>query len=444
MNKKLFTMMLTVVLLLLTVWTPLKTAAVNSEFFTPTQMAPQLEYRVGLSPDRLWDGTIEYFKEKGFTSVVLIAADTDPYEKELQKIKQMGMYPILDLEYIIWNEGKQKSTSIHNFTAALAMWKEAGWTHVATEGGRNGDLDVLNDYFTKVTFFNCDKCGIYKGFNKNRYITEMSWELFFESQIGNIKRGAVESYNLGKGQGILAGVWEANNDCRNYKTYKDLLDWSYSKNAGFTHFHVFFGLRSTLADYKRLGFETIVSELQRHYPPKPAPSNPPFLFITSVREMPTYPNCLVWDITNTGSDDISVAPYATLYNQTTVLPGHVQGETIAGQNMSSGAESAINQTGGLGWAHIGANSSVTIVSQANVSADTKWAVYNAYTDSGTFIQERLYNSSPYTTVGYAKLETSLFESIVDGITSIVAPLVLASVFAVMVLMVSLSLLKKIR
>ncbi|HYA60499.1 MAG TPA: hypothetical protein VED16_00270, partial [Candidatus Acidoferrum sp.] len=100
MNKKLFAMMLTAVLLLLTVWTPLKTAAADSEPVTPTQMPSQLEYRVGLSPDRLWDGTIEYFKEKGFTSVVLIAADTNPYEKELQKIKQMGMYPILDLEYI--------------------------------------------------------------------------------------------------------------------------------------------------------------------------------------------------------------------------------------------------------------------------------------------------------------------------------------------------------
>lgn len=444
MNKKLFTMILATVLLLLTVWAPLKTVAVDVEPFTPTQMPPQLEYRVGLSPKQLWDGTIEYFKEKGFTTVVLIVADTDPYEKELQKIKQMGMYPILDLEYIIWNEGKQKSTSIHNFTTALTMWKQAGWTHVATEGGRNDDLEVLKDYFTKFTFFNCDRCGIYKGFNKNRYTTEMSWEMFFRSQIGSVKRGAVDSYNLGKGQGILAGVWEANNDCRNYETYKSVLDWSYSKNVGFTHFHVFFGLGSTLADYKRLGFETIISELQQHYPPKPAPSQPPSLFITSVKEVPTYPNCLVWDVTNTGTDDVLVAPYATLYNETTALPGYVWGETIASQNVSIGVESAINQTGGLGWARVGANSSVTIVSPANVSADTKWAVYNAYTDSGTSVQERLYSSSPYTTVGCAKLEANLFESIVDSIISIISPLALALVFAAIVLMVFLSLHKEIR
>jgi hypothetical protein len=121
----------------------------------------------------------------------------------------------------------------------------------------------------------------------------------------------------------------------------------------------------------------------------------------------------------------------------------VWGEIIAGQNASNGVESAINQTGGLGWALVGANSSVTIISPANVPADTKWAVYNAYTDSGTSVQGRLYSSSPYTTVGCTKLEVSLFESIVDSITNILSPLALALVFAAVVLMVFLSLHKKI-
>ena len=407
-------------------------------------MPPQLEYRVGLSPSQIWDGTIEYFKERGFTSVVLVAADTDPYEKELQKIKQTGMYPILDVEYIIWNGGEQKSTSINNFTQAFATWKRVGWTHVATEGGRNNDLDVLKDYFTRFTFFNCDRCGIYKGFNKHPYTTDMSWEMFYTSQIGNIKRGAVESYNLGKGQGILAGVWDANNDCRNVATYKNLLDWSYSKNVGFTHFHVFFGLGYKLADYKRLGFESIVSELQRYYPPKPAPSQPPSLFITSVREVPAYPNRLVWDITNTGTEAAWVAPYAILYNQTTSLPGYARGEAIVSQNASSGAEATVSQNGGLGWVRLEANSGVTIVSPATVSADTKWAVYNAYTDNDTSIQGRLYSSLPYTTVGCATLEANLFEVIFNSVVSILFPLALALVLAFVALTALLLLLKKIR
>jgi hypothetical protein len=444
MDKKLFAITLTVLLSAPAVLVPQKTAAVDDQSFMPTQMRPQLEYRVGLSPSQIWDGTIEYFKERGFTSVVLVAATTDSYEKELQKIKQTGMYPILDVEYIIWNGGEQKSTSINNFTAAFATWKRVGWTHVATEGGRNNDLDVLKDYFTKFTFFNCDRCGIYKGFNKHPYTTDMSWETFYASQIGSIKRGAVESYNLGKGQGLLAGVWEANNDCRNDDTYKNLLDWSYSKNAGFTHFHVFFGLGYKLADYKRLGFESIVSELQRYYPPKPAPSQPPSLYITSVREEPAYPNRLVWDITNTGTESIWVAPYAILYNETTSLPGYAWGEAIVGQNASSSAEAAVSQNGGLGWVRLEANSSVTIVSPATVSVDKKWAVYNAYTDNDTSIQGRLYSSSPYTTVGYAKVEANLFEVIFNSIVNILFPLALALVLASVALTALLLLLRRIR
>jgi hypothetical protein len=272
----------------------------------------------------------------------------------------------------------------------------------------------------------------------------MSWETFYASQIGSIKRGAVESYNLGKGQGLLAGVWEANNDCRNDDTYKNLLDWSYSKNAGFTHFHVFFGLGYKLADYKRLGFESIVSELQRYYPPKPAPSQPPSLYITSVREEPAYPNRLVWDITNTGTESIWVAPYAILYNETTSLPGYAWGEAIVGQNASSSAEAAVSQNGGLGWVRLEANSSVTIVSPATVSVDKKWAVYNAYTDNDTSIQGRLYSSSPYTTVGYAKVEANLFEVIFNSIVNILFPLALALVLASVALTALLLLLRRIR
>jgi hypothetical protein len=41
-----------------------------------------IEYWVGLSSGQIWDGTIEYFRNRGFTTVVLIAADVS-YEREL-------------------------------------------------------------------------------------------------------------------------------------------------------------------------------------------------------------------------------------------------------------------------------------------------------------------------------------------------------------------------
>ena len=133
-----------------------------------------IEYRVALPPQLIWDGTLDYFRNKGFTTVILIATDDVPYDKELQKIKQMGMYPILDIEHMIWAQSRLASVPIHNFQYAFDMWKKAGWTHVASEGGRQGDLDYLKNYFSKFTFFNCDKCGIWGDFHLQPLTTDVS------------------------------------------------------------------------------------------------------------------------------------------------------------------------------------------------------------------------------------------------------------------------------
>src|SRR5665647_27096 len=46
-----------------------------------------------------------------------------------------------------------------------------------------------------------------------------------------------------------------------------MLDWSYANGVGFNHFHVWCSINSNgLASYKQLGFEQIVTELQKTYP----------------------------------------------------------------------------------------------------------------------------------------------------------------------------------
>ena len=273
---------------------------------------------MSLAPNQIWDGTIEYFKAQGFTTVVLVAAEPLPYDNELQKIKQLGMYPILDIEYIIWNGGANKSTPITQFDSDFSMWKQAGWQNVATEGGRSGDLATLKDYFATITYFNCDLCGLWQDGHRSPDVTEMSWETYYPSEIPSIQQGALISYNLGKPQGITAGVWDKNNANLNYDTYKTLLDWSYSEGVGFTHFNVFFGLGATIADYQRLGFPAIISQLQQNYPPKPIGAWPA-ITVTSVRQVPNPQNSIVWDITNLGDKEAWVAPYAILHNGTAAL-----------------------------------------------------------------------------------------------------------------------------
>jgi hypothetical protein len=358
---------------------------------------PRLDYRVSLAPSQIWDGTIDYFKARNFTTVVLVAADPVPYDKELQKIKQMGMYPILDIEVVIWNGGTNKSTPITQFDAAFSTWKEAGWSNVATEGGRSGDFDTLKNYFPKITFFNCDKCGLWKDGYKNVYTTEMSWETYYPSEIASIQRGALTSYNLGKPQGITAGVWEKNNENLDYDTYKALLDWSYAKDVGFTHFNVFFGLGATLADYQRLGFDAIISQLQQDYPPKPTGNWP--ITVTSVRQVPTPQNSIVWDITNLGNSEVLVAPYALLHNGTVTPAGRVNGEGTLSQGVYNGSSTAVPQSDGYSWFHLGAGEEISVVSPPTVPADTKGAAYNVYVYYNNSSSGWLYDQPLYTTVG---------------------------------------------
>jgi hypothetical protein len=368
---------------------------------------PQLDYRVSLAPNQISDGTIEYFKSHNFTTVVLVAAEPVPYDGELQKIKQLGMYPILDVEHVIWNAGNNKSTPITQYETVLKTWKQAGWDHVATEGGRSGDFDALKDYFPKITFFNCDQCGLWKGGYRNSGVTEMSWETYYPAEIPSIQRGALVSYNLAKPQGITAGVWTTNNENLDYDTYKALLDWSYANGVGFTHFNVFFGLGATLADYHNLGLDAIASKLQRSYPPKPTRSWPE-ITVTSVRQMPVPDNSIAWDITNLGNREVWVAPYAVLHNATAALSGHLDGATILRQNSSKESSTSVAQSNGSGWALLGANESISILSPPSVPADTKGAAYNVYVYYNNSSRSWLYDEAPYTTVGAKPVPESFF------------------------------------
>jgi hypothetical protein len=367
---------------------------------------PQLDYRVSLAPNQIWDGTIEYFKAQGFTTVVLVAAQPLPYGNELQKIKQLGMYPILDIENIIWNGGANKSTPITQFDSDFSMWKQAGWQNVATEGGRSGDLATLKDYFATITYFNCDVCGLWQDGYRNPDVTEMSWETYYPSEIPSIQQGALISYNLGKPQGITAGVWDKNNANLNYDTYKSLLDWSYSEGVGFTHFNVFFGLGATIADYQRLGFPAIISQLQQNYPPKPIGAWPA-ITVTSVRQVPNPQNSIVWDITNLGDKEAWVAPYAILHNGTAAL-SQVNGEAVLSQDAGSSSSAAVQQNDGYGWVRLGAGEEISILSPPTVPTNTTGAAYNVYVSYNNTSRGWLYSAPLYTAVGAKPIPTNFF------------------------------------
>ena len=103
-------------------------------------------------------------------------------------------------------------------------------------------------------------------------------------------------------------MWAQNNACLKFEIYKSLFDWSYQASVGFTHFCVFFDVGPTFKDYRKLGFETIVSELQKFYPPTSAPGSASIISVRNVELVPSAPNYLKWEITYTGSGYGAVAP----------------------------------------------------------------------------------------------------------------------------------------
>ena len=83
---------------------------------------------------------LNYFKQQGFTAVVVVVPDSQTYQTQLTTIKSFNMLPIIDIEMPIWDGGQLQSTPISNFSGYFQSLKNAGWQYVASEGGRPGDL----------------------------------------------------------------------------------------------------------------------------------------------------------------------------------------------------------------------------------------------------------------------------------------------------------------
>jgi len=262
-----------VILILVTFLTAATAVTTNAATTHP------IEYQIGCPPSMVNDGSLDYFKAHGFSVVHLVVPDKGTYQAELNKIKSLGMRPIIDVEVVIWSGGTLQSTPITDFASYFQSLKNAGWEYVASEGGRAGDLDYMAQYFKGYVNYNCDQCGLWKDMYKHSFTVTNSWESYYTSEWPYIQTGAKEAAALGKQNGILAGLWEYGSDGKDYNpiltnsknggtpSYKSMLDWSYDNGVGFTHFHVWCGSNAQgLSRYKALGFEDIVANLQTYYP----------------------------------------------------------------------------------------------------------------------------------------------------------------------------------
>ena len=271
-------MLLGAVLISLTAATATVTLAANATQAQPLVGATThpIQYWIGCAPSMVTSANLNYFKQQGFTAVVMVVPDSQTYQTQLNTIKSLNMLPILDVEMPIWNGGQLQGTPISNFAGYFQSLKTAGWQYVASEGGRSGDLAYMQKYFKGYVNFNCDQCGLWKNVYVDPFTVANSWESYYTSEVPYIQTGSKQAAALGIQNGILAGTWAnsggdnqiyANSVSGSGTSYLSMLNWSYANGVGFTSFQVWCGDNPNgLSQYKTLGFDKIVANLQKSYP----------------------------------------------------------------------------------------------------------------------------------------------------------------------------------
>jgi hypothetical protein len=224
-----------------------------------------LEYHVIVPPSMVFDGTLEYFKSLGFIAIGVKCDEVRNYQNELEHIKSLGLFPYLDIENIIWKAGAYKDLPISYFEGIFTMLYNAGWRYVGSEGGRTGDGDFLSKWFGYVNF-NCDQCGKWLDFYRHISTVINSYECFFLEEIPSIKEMVTEAYNVGiTNNGVMIGVWSANNECLQQNVFNDIIKWSIDNKTPIRNITVFFDLGVPLQWYFDLGVNKIITQLQSSY-----------------------------------------------------------------------------------------------------------------------------------------------------------------------------------
>jgi hypothetical protein len=280
-KKYAFLLLLGTVLISLTAATANVAGAANATQAQPLVGATThpIQYWIGCAPSIVNTTNLNYFKDQGFTVVVVVVPDEQTYQTQLNTIKSLNMLPIIDVEMPIWDGGQLQSTPISNFSGYFQSLENAGWQYVASEGGRTGDLAYMQNYFKGYVNFNCDQCGLWKNVYIDPFTVANSWESYYPSEWPYIQNGSEQAAALGIQNGILAGAWaNSGGDNQIYAnslpggsgtpSYLSMLDWSYANGIGFTSFQVWCGDNPQgLQQYTGLHFDQIVANLQKYYPP---------------------------------------------------------------------------------------------------------------------------------------------------------------------------------
>ena len=264
-----------------------------------------LNYGVSVTPSTITDLPY-YISTWHINTADLVVSDTGNHASELAYIKSLKLHPRIDIEMVIW-AGGQVQDPISDYGSYLAGLAAAGWPNVCSEGGRAGDATYIRSKGLGYVNYNCDQCGLWNaGAHTDPGTILNLWECYYPAEVQYILQGAAS----GKPNGVLGGAW---NDSLGYAKAKGIPealanvqqkgdlpkgdnDILYNSLNGLspsfqsiinsliagghtvTDFEPWGGLNSSKAQMAAVGFNTVVANLQKTFPPNgttPVPPPPP-------------------------------------------------------------------------------------------------------------------------------------------------------------------------
>ena len=117
-----FLLLLGAVLISLTAATANFAGAANATEAQPVVGATThpIQYWIGCAPSMVTNATLTYFKQQGFTAVVMVVPDSQTYQAQLTTIKSHNMLPIIDIEMPIWDGGQLAEHADITILAAIS------------------------------------------------------------------------------------------------------------------------------------------------------------------------------------------------------------------------------------------------------------------------------------------------------------------------------------
>jgi hypothetical protein len=252
-----------------------------------------ISYQAALTPSQVNDGEIQYFGNKQFGSILLIAeAITDDYSEEYDLIIAQGFTAAIDISLVT---DKIADLTIGSATHTwLHSLYTAGWRYVSgiNTTGRAGDPAYLNSHFGFL-YIN------YNPYPRGDVATQPdisgtgvdhnSFKCWNTNTVSYIQSFTTAAFNAtpSKLSGLTSIVWPSDDKGLNQMlinsvakltpTFRDLLDWSYQEEVGMNNFVVWFhpttqatGPRNIVAEqislYKELGFEAMIADMMLTYP----------------------------------------------------------------------------------------------------------------------------------------------------------------------------------